>query len=134
MGRIARTANSTSRRGFVKIAIAEVGAAYLAGNTSRAWVSEEKPPRRDTCENRRGARAAQGRRRRYEILRHQRQPRRRRFKRPRLLQRRSRPGQLANPASAMLAVDALVDSALNHAVDGQSRTVLGFAGYAHRPI
>lgn len=41
MGRIARTANSTSRRGFVKIAIAEVGAAYLAGNTSRAWVSEE---------------------------------------------------------------------------------------------
>lgn len=130
MGRIARTANSTSRRGFVKIAIAEVGAAYLAGNASRAWVSEEKPPRRDTCENRRGARAAQGRRRRYEILRHQRQPRRRRFKRPRLLQRRSRPGQLANPASA----NALVDSALNYAVDGQSRTVLGFAGYAHRPI
>lgn len=42
MGRITRTANSTSRRGFVKIAIAEVGAAYLAGNTSRAWVSEEK--------------------------------------------------------------------------------------------
>ena len=130
MGRIARTANSTSRRGFVKIAIAEVGAAYLAGNASRAWVSEEKPPRRDICENRRGARAAQGRRRRYEILRHQRQPRRRRFKRPRLLQRRSRPGQLANPASA----NALVDSALNYAVDGQSRTVLGFAGYAHRPI
>ena len=37
MGRIARTANSTSRKGFVKIAIAEVGAAYLAGLTCGLW-------------------------------------------------------------------------------------------------
>ena len=44
MGHIARTASSISRRGFVKIAIAGVGAAYLAGNASRAWASEEKLP------------------------------------------------------------------------------------------
>lgn len=44
MGQIARTANSMSRRGFVKIAIAGVGAAYLAGNASKAWASEEKLP------------------------------------------------------------------------------------------
>lgn len=44
MGHIARTASSMSRRGFVKIAIAGVGAAYLAGNASRAWASEEKLP------------------------------------------------------------------------------------------
>ena len=44
MGQIARMANSISRRGFVKIAIAGVGAAYLAGNASKAWASEEKLP------------------------------------------------------------------------------------------
>ncbi|MFR3273933.1 MAG: metallophosphoesterase family protein [Slackia sp.] len=46
MGHIARTASSISRRGFVKIAIAGVGAAYLAGNANRAWASEEKLPDR----------------------------------------------------------------------------------------
>lgn len=39
---------------------------------------------------------------------------------------------LANPASAMPVVSALVNSVLNYAVDGQSHTVLGLVDYAYQ--